>query len=139
PHIRLITMTGPGGVGKTRLALHLISELEQEDDIETCLVLLASATTDEAAVSSITRALGVLQGGLVAPETIIASTIGTRRMLLVLDNVEQLADHLSLIPGLLAACPNLTILATSRVMLRLSAERVFPIEPLPTTSTDEAH
>ncbi len=139
PRIRLITMTGPGGVGKTRLALHLITELDQQDDIETCLVLLASATTDEAAVSSITRALGVVQGGLIPPETVIASTIGTRRMLLVLDNVEQLADHLSMIPGVIAACPNLTILATSRVMLRLSAEHVFPIEPLPTTSTDRAH
>jgi predicted ATPase/DNA-binding CsgD family transcriptional regulator len=138
PGMRLITLTGPGGVGKTRLALHLIGELEQHDQVETCLVLLASAASDEVAIASIARALGVVHGGLVPPETIIADAIGNRRMLLILDNVEQLADQLSLIPGLLAACPNLTILATSRVMLRLSAEHIFPIDPLPTISRDQA-
>jgi predicted ATPase/DNA-binding CsgD family transcriptional regulator len=139
PGMRLITLTGPGGVGKTRLALHLAGDLEPDDQIETCLVLLASATTDEVAVAAIARALGVLHGGLISPETIIADAIGNRRMLLILDNVEQLADHLSLIPGLINACPNLTILATSRVMLRLTAERVVPIEPLPTVSKDREY
>lgn len=139
PGMRLITLTGPGGVGKTRLALHLIGELEQHEQVETCLVLLANATSDEVAIAAIARALGVVHGGLVPPETIIPDAIGNRHMLLVLDNVEQLADHLSLIPGLLSACPNLTILATSRVMLRLSAEHVFPIDPLPTTSKDQTH
>lgn len=134
PDVRLVTLMGPGGVGKTRLALHIAHDIDEESVGAVRLVLLANTTEPEAVLATIARALGASQIGAIPLEDKIADTIGLRPMLLILDNAEQIAEHLTFLSDLIGACPNLTVLVTSRVMLRLSAEHVFPVDPLPTSS-----
>lgn len=134
PDVRLVTLLGPGGVGKTRLGFQLLEEIATTCRLEPCAVLLASSSTEDEAVASIARALCVPYAERRLAPRVIADAIGQRPMLLLLDNVEQLATQLDLLPGLLAACQGLTIVTTSRIPLRFSAERVFPVEPLSTTS-----
>jgi len=134
PDVRLVTLMGTGGVGKTRLALQFGQDVDPVVIGEPHLVLLANARDDEAVLAAIARSLGVSQVGAVPLETLLADAIGTQKVLLILDNLEQVADQLAFLPGLIAACPRLRVLATSRTMLRFSAEHVFPVEPLATGS-----
>jgi predicted ATPase/DNA-binding CsgD family transcriptional regulator len=133
PATRLVTLTGPGGVGKTRLALQVAHDIDPGVAGEVHLALLASATDTDAVLAAIVRALGIGQIEGIPAERRLIDAIGGRRILLILDNAEQVADQLTPLATILAHCPGLTILVTSRVMLRLSAEIVFPIEPLATT------
>ena len=135
PGVRLVTLLGPGGVGKTRLALHLLQDIATTCTLEPCVVLLSTSSTEDEAVATIARALGVPYAERQLAPRVIADAIGQRPMLLLLDNVEQLATQLDLLPGLLAACQGLRIVTTSRVPLRFSAERIFPVDPLSTTAT----
>jgi non-specific serine/threonine protein kinase len=134
PAVRLVTLTGPGGVGKTRLALQIAHDIDPDIAGEVHFVALASARDASQALPAIAREIGLSQIAALPLENAIAAAIGDRRMLLILDNAEQVAEHLTPLATLLASCRNLTILVTSRVMLRLSAEVVSPIDPLPTTS-----
>ena len=137
PDVRLVTLTGPGGVGETRLAIQIAHELDRDVVGEIHLVMLASAPNTAAVQTAIARALGISQVGpspLVGP---ITGVIGDRSLLLILDNAEQVAQHLTFLSRLLGACPGLRIMVTSRVMLRLSAEHVFPVDPLSTVSQGE--
>jgi predicted ATPase/DNA-binding CsgD family transcriptional regulator len=136
PDVRLVTLMGPGGVGKTRLALHIANDIDEEVVGDIRLVLLANTTEPEAVLPAIARALGGSQMSTVPLEEQIADAIGLQPMLLILDNAEQIAEHLTFLSDLVGACHNLTVLVTSRVMLRLSAEHVFPVDPLPTRSAD---
>jgi predicted ATPase len=90
------------------------------------------AAVDDAAgvLPAIARSMSISQGEANPLEESIIAAIGTRRILLILDNAEQVADHLSMLSTLLAHCPALKVLVTSQIMLRLSAEQVVPIEPL---------
>lgn len=137
PDVRLVTMIGPGGVGKTRLALQIAHEIDRDVVGDIHLVLLANTTDADAVPAAIARAVNATPIGSLPVERRIIDTIADRRALLILDNAEQIAEDLAILPTLIGACPNLTILVTSRVMLRLSAEHVFQVEPLPTASTDE--
>jgi predicted ATPase/DNA-binding CsgD family transcriptional regulator len=130
PDVRMVTLLGPGGVGKTRLGLQLIQDLAHTCTLEPCMVLLSTSTTEDEALAAIARALGVPYAERTIAPRVIADAIGQRPMLLMLDNVEQLATQLDLLPGLLGACSGLTVVTTSRVPLRFSAEHVFPVEPL---------
>lgn len=134
PDVRLVTLLGPGGVGKTRLALQIAHDIDRELVGEVQVVMLANAPDANAILPAIARALGISQAGALPLRDQIVDVIGLRPMLLVLDNAEQVAEHLTFLSRLIAACPRLKILVTSRVMLRLSAEQVFPVVPLPTTS-----
>lgn len=136
PEVRLVTLLGPGGVGKTRIALQLMQSVKIAAEVEPCLVLLSTARSAEDAMAAIARSLGVPFAGRPIAERVIADAIGQRPMLLILDNVEQLATHLDALPGWLASCSRLKILTTSRVPLRYSAERVVPIDPLATATAD---
>ncbi len=133
PATRLLTLTGPGGVGKTRLAIQLaVAALDAFPDGAFFVDL--AATSDPAAVlPAIAAVLGVREGaGLSLREATIA-LLGAKRIVLLLDNLEQIrpADLLGReIAGLLDAAPGLTILATSRAPLRIRAEREWPLDPL---------
>ncbi len=132
PDVRLVTLLGPGGVGKTRLAIQFARESAVEADVH--FVPLATARDASDVQAAIARAIGVSQSVSDPLDDLIAGALDTRPVLLVLDNVEQVAAELAFLPGLLAQSPHLRILATSRGILRLSGEHVFRIEPLPTTS-----
>jgi predicted ATPase/DNA-binding CsgD family transcriptional regulator len=128
--VRLITLTGPGGVGKTRLALEVATGLREDFD-EVFFVPLSSLRDPGLVLSAIAQALGLQ---VVATPTLLEQLIAflhPRPRLLVLDNFEQVLPAAPLISELLAACPSLQVLVTSRTVLHLSGEQQFPVLPLP--------
>jgi predicted ATPase/DNA-binding SARP family transcriptional activator/Tfp pilus assembly protein PilF len=128
---RLVTLTGPGGTGKTRLALAAAHALEPELRDGALFVGLAPVSDPELLVATIAEALDLQEGGRLLPEAVI-DHLRERRMLLVLDNFEQLLSAAPFVGDLLAAAPRLWILATSRAPLRLAAEREYPVLPFET-------
>ncbi|HEX5166325.1 MAG TPA: LuxR C-terminal-related transcriptional regulator [Thermomicrobiales bacterium] len=131
----LLTISGPGGVGKTRLALEVARRLSGEFPDGVVFVPLATVRAPAQLGPTIARALGVQATGLGTSHEGLIAHIGERRLLLVLDNLEHLLDAVPLLAELLLGCPNLTILATSRAILRVSGERVMSLQPLPVPST----
>ncbi len=138
PNVRLLTLTGPGGVGKTRLAQEVAASLRPAfaDGVNyTPLVALC----DPALVpSAVAQALGIeLTAGRAAPEGLMEA-LRDREMLLLLDNFEHLLGAAPLVADLHLACPGLTMLVTSRTPLRLRGEHQFPVSPLPVVGAPEA-
>ena len=127
---RLVTLTGPGGCGKTRLALEAAARLTAPSPHEIFVVMLASLAEPHLLTSAIANALEVREAPGRPLLRTVMSAIGERTVLLVLDNLEHLLPAVPLIIDLLAACPNLRVLATSREVLRLSAEQVYSVPPL---------
>jgi predicted ATPase len=127
--VRLLTLTGPGGAGKTRLALAAAAELAPELRDGAAFVGLAPVRDPELVGSSIAQALEVSEGAA-AVEDALASHLRDRSMLLLLDNLEQLAPDVGIVARLLAAAPRLRVLATSRTPLRLAGEHEYPVPPL---------
>ncbi len=129
--VRLLTLTGPGGAGKTRLALQAAAELLDSFPDGIYVVPLAAVTDAGQAPGAIATTLGLREtGGQTAREQLLG-WFAEKRMLLILDNLEQLPDLAPFVGELLTAAPGLTVLATSRAPLRLRAEREYPIPPLP--------
>ncbi|MEA3055759.1 MAG: hypothetical protein QOD30_1191, partial [Actinomycetota bacterium] len=123
---RFVTLVGPGGVGKTRLALHVARQAATVRAAGACLVELAPIGDPDAVRAAIADALGVPD-----PDR-LAETIADRDLLLVLDNCEHLiATAADIAEDLLRRCPNLTVVATSREGLRIDGETVWPVPPLP--------
>jgi excisionase family DNA binding protein len=127
--VPLLTLTGAGGVGKTRLALATAAEAAPDFPDGTVFVSLVALTDPALVLPTIAQALGVREGGLAIVER-LGALLGDKRLLLVLDNLEHLTEATPQLVELLSACPQLTILATSRVVLRLSGEQVYPVMPL---------
>src|SRR6478752_4182833 len=125
---RLVTMTGPGGVGKTRLALAVALELRAAGR-EVVWVPLEQVRTAGEAADSVTRAMSVASQSDAAP--------GKHAGLLLLDNLEQIPDVGDLVRTLVQATPALQILATSRSLLGVRGERVVPVQPLDLASAAE--
>jgi len=132
---RLITLTGPGGVGKTRLALAVAEELEPDFPEGVTLVRLATVADPAHVLPTIAQALAVRDAGDRPLVERLGMLLGNRRVLIVLDHLEHLTDAAPDLAELLAICPGLTVLATSRVVLRISGEQVFPVPPLPLPET----
>jgi len=127
--VRLVTLTGPGGAGKTRLALAAAGELGPELRDGALFVDLAAVRDPALLGTSIAQALGAAESAESVEGTLEEHLRG-RSMLLVLDNLEQLAPDVGLVGRLLAAAPRLLVLATSRSPLRLAAEHEYPVPPL---------
>ena len=131
PGVRLVTLTGPGGVGKTRLAVAVGERLRDRFGAGTVLVPLEAITDPGLALAAIGRAAGADLAGTGSPLEALAETFGDGAWLLVLDNLEQVVQVAADLGELLARCPGLAILATSRTALGLRAEREYPVPPLP--------
>jgi non-specific serine/threonine protein kinase len=136
---RLVTLVGPGGVGKTRLALQVASARQASFPDGVWLVELAALTDDAMVPRAVASTLGVREQARRPLGETLAETLRARRMLLILDNCEHLVDACARIgETLLRACPRLQILATSREALAIGGEIVWPVAPLPVPPTDEA-
>ncbi len=127
----LLTLLGPGGVGKTRLAQRIATEVGDRFPDGTAICPLAAIRDPEAVATVLIDALGArYRGGRPAVEVLLA-VLGERRVLLVVDNCEHLLAAVApIVEAVLAACPNVVVLATSREPLRLSSERVWHLAPL---------
>ena len=127
--VRLLTLTGPGGSGKTRLALQAAAELSEEFLDGTFFVALAPLRDTQAVHSTVAEAVGL------RPDDDLAGWLASRRVLLVLDNLEHLQGVAAIVSELLVG--DVVVLATSRGPLHLSVERELPVEPLPDEAATE--
>ncbi|MGH2558339.1 MAG: AAA family ATPase, partial [Thermomicrobiales bacterium] len=130
--VRLVTLTGPGGTGKTRLSLQVAAELHGQDAFPdgVHIVALASVVDPAVVLPAIAQALGLREGGDLPLDMQLQAALGDKHLLLILDNFEQLASAAPALAGLLAACPGVTALVTSRAALRIRGEREIPLPPL---------
>jgi predicted ATPase len=131
PGVRLVTLTGPGGVGKTRLAVAVGERLRDRFGAGTVFVPLEAVTDPGLVLAAIGRAAGADLSRAGSPLEALADVFGDGAWLLVLDNLEQVVQAAADLGELLARCPGVTILATSRTVLGLRAEREYPVPPLP--------
>ena len=134
--VRLVTVTGPGGTGKTRLAVELAHKLDPNFPDGVFFVDLAAVRSPDQVLPTVARALGVLES---SGRTIIdglISVLGAARILLVLDNMEQILAAGPDLGQMLEALPGVKVLVTSRAPLRLSWEHEYPLSPLPIPSED---
>jgi predicted ATPase len=129
--IRLVTLTGPGGVGKTRLAVAVGERLRDRFDANTVFVPLQAVSDPGQVPAAIGRAADIHLAGTGPPVEALAETFGDGAWLLILDNLEQVVEVGRDLGELLARCPGMTMLATSRTALGLAAEREYPVPPLP--------
>jgi predicted ATPase/DNA-binding SARP family transcriptional activator len=127
--VRLVTLTGPGGAGKTRLALAAATELGPELRDGAVFVDLAPLHDAALIAPTLAQALGVSETAE-AVEDVLVAHLRDRSMLLVLDNLEQLVPDVALVARLLAGAPRVLVLATSRTPLRLAGEHEYPVPPL---------
>jgi predicted ATPase/transcriptional regulator with XRE-family HTH domain/Tfp pilus assembly protein PilF len=130
PFVRLVTLTGPGGVGKTRLALAVAPDLRVEFADGAVFVDLGAVRLADLVPAAIARALKVPGHGHLSVSDAIADFLAPRSLLLVLDNCEHVLDGLVIAAQLLAASPRSKVLATSRERLNVRGERDIPIAPL---------
>ena len=129
---RLVTMTGPGGTGKTRLSLQVAANAA--DDFMDGIFFVALETVREPAlvVSRLAAAIGIAETARRTATEVLLEWIDAKRVLFVLDNFEQVLDAGPIVADLLRAAPNLKVLATSRAPLRVSGEQEYPVPGLPT-------
>jgi predicted ATPase len=129
PEVRLVTLTGPGGVGKTRLALAVGERLRDRFD-QVVFVPLETATRREQVLAGLARAVGTDLAGTDSPVQVLVEQLAGSRWLLILDNLEQVLDAADDLGELLARSPHVALLATSRTVLGLTAEHDYPVPPL---------
>jgi predicted ATPase len=128
--VRLLTLTGPGGSGKTRLALQVAASVVDKFDNGVFVVQLAPVRDWELVVSTIAQTLGLREQSHEAVVEALADYLRERRLLLVLDNLEQVIPVAPVLAGLLADSPDLKVIATSRAPLHLSGEHIYAVRPL---------
>jgi predicted ATPase/DNA-binding CsgD family transcriptional regulator len=130
PAVRLITLVGPGGVGKTRLALAAMDEAAPRFADGVVAVDLSGVRDPALVGATIATSLGVREATGLDVEETLAATLAERRMMLVLDNFEQVVEAAPVLTRLFAACPGVHAMVTSRERLRLGGERVVAVRPL---------
>jgi predicted ATPase/class 3 adenylate cyclase len=128
---RVVTMTGPGGVGKTRLATEVARTLMPEFPDGAAFVGFVDVTDADGFLPGLAAALDVKEAEERSFLDGIVALIGDRKVLLVLDNLEQIVDAAPSVAELAIRCPGLQLLVTSRVPLRIAAERLYAVDPLP--------
>jgi predicted ATPase/DNA-binding XRE family transcriptional regulator len=128
--VRLLTLTGPGGVGKTRLAQQVAADLGGDFAHGLAWVPLGAVRDATFVAPTVAHALGVREASDLSSLQGLAAALRDRRLLLVLDNFEQVLEAAPFVAQLLAACRGLKVLVTSRSVLRLSGEQHYPVPPL---------
>ena len=128
-----MTLAGPGGIGKTRLALQIVSELGPEFPDGAAFISLASLEDPELVAATAAHALGVREEGPEGPLEVLRDHLSERTMLLALDNFEHVMRAAGVVTGLIDGCPGVRLVVTSREALRVQAEYEFPV-----TSMDAA-
>jgi predicted ATPase/class 3 adenylate cyclase len=127
---RLVTLTGPGGTGKTRLGLQAAADLLDEFADGVFLIALASITEPALVVPTIAHTLGLRETGGQPLDETLAEYVAGKELLFLVDNFEQVVAAAPALSELLAAARNVKLLVTSRFVLRLSTEREYPVPPL---------
>ena len=130
PEVRLVTLTGTGGVGKTRLALGVAAAVNADFADGICLVALAPLIDPGLVLSTIAQALGVQEQGSRPLLEGLQDHLREKQLLLLLDNFEQVVSAAPVVAELLVAAPRLRVLVTSRTSLHLSGEHEFVVPPL---------
>jgi predicted ATPase/DNA-binding CsgD family transcriptional regulator len=130
PGVRLLTVSGPGGVGKTRLALQVAREVQQTFADGCCFVHLDHINTPDQAMLSMAQTLGLREVRKHLSFEDLQTFLREKHLLLLLDNFEQVLSAAPLLPDLLSACSQLKIMVTSRAVLRVQGEYELPVPPL---------
>jgi predicted ATPase len=130
PDVRLVTLTGVGGIGKTRLAVAVAQRLSDRFASGTVFVPLAAVTDPALVLTGVARAVGAELAGAGSPLDALVEFFGDDPWLLILDNLEQVVEAARDLDALLARCRGVMIVATSRTALGLRAEREYPVPPL---------
>lgn len=128
--VRLLTLTGPPGIGKSRLSVTVASSVRAEFEHGVWFVPLAPITDPTLVASTIAQTLGLKEAGGQGIEGVLRSYLSDKQILLVLDNFEQILDAAPLVSDLLASAPRVKALVTSRSPLHLYGEQEFPVPPL---------
>jgi predicted ATPase/class 3 adenylate cyclase len=128
--VRLLTLTGTGGTGKTRLALQSAAELIDEFEDGVFFVALAPVSDPELVASTLAGALSVSESAGRALKEDLRDYLSDKELLLILDNFEQVVDAAPLVGELLSGCPGLKVLMTSRTLLRIYGEHEYAVRPL---------
>ena len=140
--VRLLTLTGPGGIGKTRLALESARELALHFEHGASAVMLAAIDDPATVIATIAQTLGVAAGKNRPVAQEVMEHLREQETLLLLDNFEQVVDAAPQLVDILSACPGLKLLITSREVLHLRGEQELRLEPLPVpnaVASDESH
>jgi predicted ATPase/class 3 adenylate cyclase len=130
PAVRLLTLSGPGGIGKTRLALQAAADQIDRFEDGSYFVELSAARDADAVFEEVVRAMGVTGAGEMRPLELLTAQLAGRHMLLLLDNFEQVMDAAEGVVELLHRSPRLVIVVTSREPLGVRGEHTFPVSPL---------
>ena len=130
PSTRLLTLTGPGGSGKTRLAVEVARELADEFEDGTYMIDLSLLADPKLVPLALAAALTLQEGSSQPVLQRVQEHLGDGRILLVVDNFEHLLTAAPLLTEVLATCPNVKVLTTSRTPLGLYGEHEFPVQPL---------
>jgi predicted ATPase/DNA-binding CsgD family transcriptional regulator len=136
--VRLLTVTGPGGIGKTRFARRLAHDLEAEFDDGAVFVSLAPVSDPALLASVVAQALNLRESREYGAQKRIRLALGGKRLLLVLDNFEHIRPAATVVAEILLWCPRVKALVTSRVPLRLTGEQEFALPPLALPQDNEA-
>lgn len=137
PDVRMITIVGAGGMGKSRLSLQVAHEQLRRFEHGVIAVWLAAISNEEDIVTNIAEALGfTFDGGSRSPLNQILDYLHEKQMLLIMDNFEHVIDSASIVSDILAAAPGVKIIATSRERLNLSGEHVYHLESMDYPETD---
>ena len=138
PNVRLLSLTGAGGAGKTRLAVAIAAAIKDRFTGGVQFVGLASISHPDLVPTAIAKALDIPQvANRTVPEIIGDELLGAEPFLLLLDNFEQVLLAATLVAEVLEACPSLKVLVTSRACLRIYGEQEFPVTPLAEESAVE--
>jgi class 3 adenylate cyclase len=137
PDTRLVTLSGPGGTGKTRLGLQVAAEVLDEFQHGVFFVNLAPARDKESVTSTLSHVLGIHESVRMNPLEGIIDALRDQKLLLFMDNFEQVIPSALIVGELLQACPKIKFLVTSRELLHLRGEHDYPVPPLQLPDPDE--
>ena len=137
PSCRLLNLTGPGGVGKTRLALEITQQVHNSFNHGACFIPLVGTSTSEFVIPAMADALGFSFSGAIELKAQLFNYLKEKQILLILDNLEHLLDGVEMLDELLEFAPGVKLLTTSREQLNLRAEWAFEVQGLPIPSDFE--